>query len=72
MVGKEEERERARLLSLTLNYAGNRLNTPPIKALEALRLHKLKKEKDKTPECRNCGEVFTADHQCSVELMLNH
>ena len=36
---------------------------------EALRLHKL--EKDKTPTCRNCGEVFAADHQCSVEPMLN-
>ena len=33
---------------------------------EALRLHKLEKEKEKTPKCRNCGEVFTADHQCSV------
>ena len=33
MVGEEEERERARLLSLTLNHAGDWLNTPPIKAL---------------------------------------
>ena len=24
-----------------------------------------KKEKDKTPTCQNCGEVFAADHQCS-------
>ena len=39
---------------------------------EALRLHKLEKEKDKTPKCLNCGEVFAADHQCSVEPMLNH
>ena len=37
---------------------------------EALRLHKL--EKDKTLKCLNCGEVFAADHQCSVEPMLNH
>ena len=29
MVGEEEERERARLLSLTLNHAGDWLNTPP-------------------------------------------
>ena len=35
---------------------------------EALRLHKLEKEKDKTPTCRNCGEVFAVDHQCSVEI----
>ena len=28
MVGEEEERERARLLSLTLNHAGDWLNTP--------------------------------------------
>ena len=33
MVGEEEERERARLLSLTLEHAGDWLNTPPIKAL---------------------------------------
>ena len=31
---------------------------------EALRLHKLEMEKDKTPKCLNCGEVFAADHQC--------
>ena len=31
---------------------------------EALRLHKLEKEKNKSPECRNCGEAFAADHQC--------
>ena len=34
---------------------------------EALRLHKL--EKDKTPKCLNCGEIFAADHQCSVKPM---
>ena len=33
MVGQEEEREQARLLSLTLDHAGDWLNTPPIKAL---------------------------------------
>ena len=33
MVGEEEDRERARLLSLTLDHAGDWLNTPPIKAL---------------------------------------
>ena len=31
---------------------------------EALRLHKLEKDKNKSPECRNCGEAFAADHQC--------
>ena len=35
---------------------------------ECLRLHELE---NKTPKCRNCGEVFAADHQCSVEPMLN-
>ena len=34
---------------------------------ECLRLHELEKEKNKTPKCRHCGEVFAADHQCSVE-----
>ena len=38
---------------------------------ECLRLHELEKEKNKTPKCRHCGEVFAADHQCSVEPMLN-
>ena len=33
MVGEEEERERARLLSLSLDHAGDWLNTPPLKAL---------------------------------------
>ena len=33
LVGENEERERARLLSLTLNHAGDWLNTPPLKAL---------------------------------------
>ena len=33
MVGEEEEREKARLLSLTLDHAGDWLNTPPLKAL---------------------------------------
>ena len=33
MVGEEEERDLARLLSLTLDHAGDWLNTPPIKAL---------------------------------------
>ena len=33
MVGEEEERERARLLSVTLDHAGDWLNSPPIKAL---------------------------------------
>ena len=33
MVGEDEERERARLLSLTLEHAGDWLNTPPLKAL---------------------------------------
>ena len=33
MVGEEEERERARLLSLTLDHTGDWLYTPPLKAL---------------------------------------
>ena len=33
MVGEEDEREMARLLSLTLDHTGDWLNTPPIKAL---------------------------------------
>ena len=33
LVGEDEERERARLLSLTLDHAGDWLNTPPLKAL---------------------------------------
>ena len=31
---------------------------------EALRWRELEKEKNKSPECRNCGEAFAADHQC--------
>ena len=33
MLGEEEEREKARLLSLTMDHAGDWLNTPPLKAL---------------------------------------
>ena len=33
MVGEDEERERARLLSLSLDHTGDWLNTPPLQAL---------------------------------------
>ena len=33
MVGENEERERARLLSVSLDHAGDWLNTPPLQAL---------------------------------------
>ena len=33
MVGEGEEREQARLLSVTLDHTGDWLNTPPLKAL---------------------------------------
>ena len=33
MVGEDEERERARLLSLSLDHTGDWLNTPPLKEL---------------------------------------
>ena len=33
MLGEEEEREKARLLSVTIDHTGDWLNTPPLKAL---------------------------------------